>query len=49
MAEQPQALNSDARVGEGLKPGTELMLEAADVPVKPHGERPRRDMDDGER
>ncbi|HEV3051022.1 MAG TPA: hypothetical protein VGX50_11980, partial [Longimicrobium sp.] len=32
----PQALNSQSRVGEGLKPGTELALEAADVPVKPH-------------
>ncbi|HEU0302910.1 MAG TPA: BON domain-containing protein [Longimicrobium sp.] len=33
----PQAMNSQSRVGEGLKPGTELALEAADVPVKPHG------------
>lgn len=33
---QPQAMNSQSRVGEGLKPGTELALEAADVPVKPH-------------
>lgn len=33
----PQALNSESRVGEGLKPGTELALEASDVPVKPHG------------
>jgi hypothetical protein len=33
----PQALNSDARVGVGLKPGEELALEQADVPVKPHG------------
>lgn len=32
----PQALNSQSRVGEGLKPGIELALEAADVPVKPH-------------
>ena len=32
----PQAMNSQSRVGEGLKPGTELALEAADVPVKPH-------------
>jgi hypothetical protein len=32
----PQAMNADSRVGEGLKPGTELALEAADVPVKPH-------------
>lgn len=31
-----QDLNTDARVGEGLKPGTELLLEAADLPVKPH-------------
>ncbi|HEX2076216.1 MAG TPA: BON domain-containing protein [Longimicrobium sp.] len=33
----PQALNTQSRVGEGLKPGIELALEAADVPVKPHG------------
>lgn len=33
----PQTLNTQSRVGEGLKPGTELALEAADVPVKPHG------------
>lgn len=32
----PQAMNSQSRVGEGLKPGTELALEASDVPVKPH-------------
>ncbi|WP_420127503.1 BON domain-containing protein [Longimicrobium sp.] len=32
----PQAMNAQSRVGEGLKPGTELALEAADVPVKPH-------------
>ncbi|HEX2094219.1 MAG TPA: BON domain-containing protein [Longimicrobiaceae bacterium] len=31
-------LNPGSRVGEGLKPGTELRLERADVPVKPHGE-----------
>lgn len=36
VPEQPQDFNSAARVGEGLKPGTELALEAADVPVKPH-------------
>lgn len=35
--EQPQALNAAARVGEGLKPATELDLEGADLPVKPHG------------
>jgi hypothetical protein len=34
--EQPQELNSLSRVGEGLKPGTELRLEQADLPVKPH-------------
>ncbi|MEW5931164.1 MAG: BON domain-containing protein [Gemmatimonadota bacterium] len=33
-------VNSQARVGEGPKPGTELRLEAADVPVKPHGHNP---------
>lgn len=38
---QPQELNSASRVGEGLKPGTELALEASDVPVKPHGDAPR--------
>ena len=36
VVEQPQAMHSHARVGEGMKPGTELALEAADVPVKPH-------------
>jgi len=45
VPEQPQAMNAQARVGEGLKPGTELLLEQADVPVKPHGEQPRRDAD----
>ncbi|HSU12662.1 BON domain-containing protein [Longimicrobium sp.] len=44
--EQPQALNSRSRVGEGLSPGLELEMEAADVPSKPHsaewqGARPR--------
>jgi hypothetical protein len=34
--EQPQAMHSQARVGEGLSPGLELELEASDVPVKPH-------------
>ena len=36
QTEQPQELNSLGRVGEGLKPGTELRLEQADLPVKPH-------------
>ena len=36
LDEQPQELNSSARVGEGLKPGVELSLESSDVPVKPH-------------
>ena len=40
VPEQPQAYNSASRVGEGLKPGTELRLEQSDVPVKPHGDRP---------
>lgn len=31
-------LNPDSRVGEGMKPGTELRLEGSDVPVKPHGD-----------
>ncbi len=37
--EQPQALHSQARVGGGLPPGTELALEGANVPVKPHSDR----------
>lgn len=41
-----QALNSTARVGEGLKPGTELELEGSDVPVKPH-QRQRGDEQRG--
>ncbi len=45
VAEQPQAMNSSSRVGEGLKPGTELMLEQADVPVKPHGDPVRPDTE----
>lgn len=42
----PQALNSQARVGEGLKPGVELNLEAADLPLKPHQD-PSRDNERG--
>jgi hypothetical protein len=42
----PQVLNSQSRVGEGLKPGVELNLEAADVPVKPH-QRPSTDRERG--
>jgi hypothetical protein len=34
----PEEMNSDARVGEGLKDGTELHLEEADLPLKPHGD-----------
>ncbi|HEX9939249.1 MAG TPA: BON domain-containing protein [Longimicrobium sp.] len=37
--EQPQALHSQARVGEGLPPGMELALEGEQVPVKPHSEQ----------
>jgi hypothetical protein len=36
LDEQPQELNTSARVGEGLKTGTHLRLEQADVPTKPH-------------
>lgn len=43
VPEQPQAINSRARVGEGMKPGTELRIEGSDVPVKPHGAAPRTD------
>jgi len=39
VAEQPQALNSRARVGEGTGPGLELDMEGADVPLKPHSDR----------
>jgi hypothetical protein len=42
----PQALNAQGRVGEGLKPGTELALEAADLPVKPH-QHPSTDHERG--
>jgi len=41
-------LNSQSRVGEGPKPGTELRLEAADLPVKPHGDNPRAGGASGE-
>lgn len=41
LDEQPQALNADSRVGEGLKPGVELGLEGSDVPVKPHSREGR--------
>lgn len=33
---EPQELNSRDRVGEGMKPGTHLEMEDADVPAKPH-------------
>jgi hypothetical protein len=42
----PQAFNSQSRVGEGLKPGIELALEAEDLPVKPH-QHPSRDDERG--
>lgn len=34
--EQPQAMHSRARVGEGITPGLELALEQEELPVKPH-------------
>lgn len=34
--EQPQAMHSQARVGQGLTPGVELALEGEALPVKPH-------------
>ena len=43
---QPPALNSQARVGQGIKPGVELNLEAADLPVKPHQHSSPRGRDD---
>lgn len=39
LDEQPQELNTSARVGEGLKSGTHLRMEDTDLPGKPHGER----------
>lgn len=42
----PQAFNSQSRVGEGLKPGVELALEAEDLPVKPH-QHPSADRERG--
>jgi hypothetical protein len=42
----PQALNTQSRVGEGLKPGVELALEKADLPLKPHQD-PSRDRERG--
>ncbi|MFL5386851.1 MAG: BON domain-containing protein [Longimicrobiaceae bacterium] len=38
VAEQPQAMNSQARVGQGMDPGLELEMEQADVPLKPHSD-----------
>jgi BON domain len=38
VPEQPQAINSQARVGEGTAPGLELEMEHADVPLKPHSD-----------
>jgi len=38
VTEQPQAMNSQARVGQGMDPGLELALEQADVPLKPHSD-----------
>jgi hypothetical protein len=35
---QPRDTNPRTRVGEGLKPGTELELEDSDVPLKPHSD-----------
>jgi hypothetical protein len=35
----PQDLNSDARVGEGMKPGTRRSLEGADLPIEGPPER----------
>ncbi|HET8654822.1 MAG TPA: BON domain-containing protein [Longimicrobiaceae bacterium] len=37
LDEPPQDLNPSRRVGQGLKSGEHLILENADVPLKPHG------------
>lgn len=34
--DEPRSFTTRSHVGEGLKPGTELRLEQADVPAKPH-------------
>jgi hypothetical protein len=47
LDEQPQELRSDSRVGEGTKPGTELRLEDADLPLKPHGDMENPDRSPG--
>lgn len=39
LDEQPQERNTSARVGEGMKTGTHLRLEEADVDVKPHDDK----------
>jgi hypothetical protein len=46
----PGATNPQARVGEGVEPGTELRLEDADVPLKPHsdGFRTRKPAAEGD-
>jgi hypothetical protein len=48
--EQPQALNSRARVGGGTEPGLELEMEGSDLPLKPHsdGWRTGAARDDGQ-
>jgi hypothetical protein len=38
VAEQPQAMNSQARVGQGTEPGLELEMEGSDLPLKPHSD-----------
>jgi hypothetical protein len=38
LDEQPQAMNSAARVGESPKTATHLRLEQAELPTKPHGD-----------
>ena len=40
---QPQKLNTSSRVGERPKTGTQLQLESAELPVKPHGDDAARD------
>ena len=47
VSEQPQAMNSQSRVGEGLAPGLELEMESSSVPVKPHSTDWGRARDDG--
>jgi hypothetical protein len=48
LSDPPQDLRGRSRVGEGLKPGTELRLEDADVPLKPQSDIGPEDLGDAD-